>query len=552
MGYLDEEGLERVWDKIDNKFTVLKKNITHLEDNVAENNQKIDDFDKTVNGIIDDDTPSEKHVYSSEKTEALVSGIIDDEKISEDKTYSSYQIEKMIEEGGSGDTGVVISKEDYDKLPESERTNGTVYYTYDDPADTEGTDARSKIKKYYMEDEYKIYSAKLAEDPVRSGIYLIDKNVGYTFVHLTDLHMPATNTQAASDCIEIPFEIAKDVGADAVLCTGDYVYKTSNQDFDTFVNTVNKYNTPMMLCIGNHDVASYNNSQAYNKYIKPFYNRYNWIMPTSKYGEQPTFFKKTFEKTEQYNNYTNRLVVISLNQFIYRGDEYWDNHNHDASYTYVHWSQEEVDWLCDTLKSLPSGTGVIIMLHTPEYGYDMTNSEYNKFCQNKSRDVAYASMNWGAMPVYSIVDAFIKRTSLKKTFNNNSGVDGIKDGGSQVAANPSSITVDVDFSNVDKDTEFICYLGGHIHQDAVHYVKTGERGNINITTKQLFLCETCTSMSASINFGADLPRVADTNTRHAFNVYSIDRKNKLVKIVRIGSKYSYDMRVRDVMSIPYK
>ena len=49
----------------------------------------------------------------------------------------------------------------------------------------------------------------------------------------------------------------------------------------------------------------------------------------------------------------------------------------------------------------------------------------------------------------------------------------------------------------------------------------------------------------------DLGRVNTDSTQDAFNIYVIDRDNKIVKVVRIGSNITYDMKERKYMEIPY-
>ena len=68
---------------------------------------------------------------------------------------------------------------------------------------------------------------------------------------------------------------------------------------------------------------------------------------------------------------------------------------------------------------------------------------------------------------------------------------------------------------------------------------------------------TCTN---ALYGGSEYPYLADIQdqarnimdvTQDAFNVYIVDRENKVVKIVRIGNNETYQMEDRKYMEIPY-
>ena len=59
-----------------------------------------------------------------------------------------------------------------------------------------------------------------------------------------------------------------------------------------------------------------------------------------------------------------------------------------------------------------------------------------------------------------------------------------------------------------------------------------------------------TTYSALAN-ECDLPRGGVGPTQDAFNIYAVDRRNRTIKIARIGANITFGLDVRDYMSIPY-
>ena len=340
----------------------------------------------------------------------------------------------------------------------------------------------------------------------RTAVY--DGTIDYLepIVHITDTHGDAVRVQRA-------FDVASKIGA-AIVCSGDMVYYNSADDFEYMKTLVNSFNGKYIQCIGNHEARDYANEEdVYNRFIKPFENR--WNMPAG--VDYPTY--------SYYDDTANELRYISFNQYQCDGTT-----PHSQAYV----TQDQIDFLLDTMKNIPVNYGLIIVMHSPEQN-PVADASFDKFMQSYQ---LYTGISRLAI-LKDIVDAFITKTTINATYQN------------------GSLTVAEDFSNV-ASNEFICYMCGHLHIDAISYVP-------NTQEKQLLLNEICTNAwmhknnngTSGYNYPYfnelnDLARQEDSLNQDAFNVYIIDRRVKSVRICRIGSDIPADfIDKRDFMTIPY-
>jgi hypothetical protein len=188
-------------------------------------------------------------------------------------------------------------------------------------------------------------------------------------------------------------------------------------------------------------------------------------------------------------------------------------------------------------------------MHSPEDKVDTPN-EFKNWNQTvnwdgrSEDDYGYASSGLYVniiRPIKTIVDAFISKTSLSTSYNENT-ING---------NNGETVTINVDFSNCAAGVEFICYVTGHRHKDNIGYVHTA-------TNRQLMLNICCSNghypKSGSLSFaeGSDIPRGDRGVTQDAFNVYGIDRQSGRVKIARVGSNVNFEGIDRKFLLAPYK
>lgn len=302
-------------------------------------------------------------------------------------------------------------------------------------------------------------------------------------------------------------------GADVACITGDIVSYKPSQGLDWFSEMLLSHDVLPAVCTGNHDVydSEMTDSDVYDFMFDDI---------ASKIGN-------TTGKTWYYKDVTDKkLRVISINLFQYGGTERW----------YSHFTNEQLSWFVSALASTPEDYGIIILTHSPQVNIGSAKDpNYGDFFQNaRLYNNTFNAVN--GTPVYDIVDAFISRTTLSRTYTQ--------------TGSPDSVSVSADFTSVDSSVEFIAHLTGHFHQDSICYLP----GTVN---KQLMLNVVCTN---SIYGGSAYPYLADIqdigrcnsdSTQDAFNMYVIDRDTKTVKVIRVGSNITYEMHERKFMAIPY-
>ena len=307
------------------------------------------------------------------------------------------------------------------------------------------------------------------------------------------------------------YDVCDEIGVDCVCTTGDIVgYKPSN-GLDWYHDVINSSNSLSAICTGNHDV--YNDSWA----DEDVYS-FMFAPVAEKIGN-------TTGKTWYYTDIVSKkLRIMSINLYQYGGESRW----------YTHFTEEQLQWFVNSLLSVPSGYGVIVLMHAPQSSLSADSGHTTFWQTNRKYNNTHNSVS-GGVPVYDIIDAFISKTTLSKTYTQ--------------TGSPSSVSVSADFSNV-ASSEFIAYMTGHFHQDSITYVS-------GRTNKQLMLNVTC---GIGLYGGTQYPYYADISdiarectspSQDAFNAYVIDRDAKMVKVVRIGSNQTYDITEREYMSIAY-
>lgn len=340
-----------------------------------------------------------------------------------------------------------------------------------------------------------------------------------TFVHVTDIHGDEATFRNA-------YSVAELLNADAFIATGDIVYYYSTDSIDFVNRTVENKKTDFLMCVGNHDGFMFDPKEQYSKFIEPFAQTYGYKLDTS--VEYPTYYYKDYEN--------RKLRVIVVNQFEYDGKTSMKD-------TRLNYTQEQIDFLVQVLLDTPEGFGVIIAMHAPEK-VPVKDNRFPEFFQDKV--LLPEVSNIALTPLADMVDAFISKGSICKTYSN---LDG---------ATPSSITVSADFTNAKEGTEFIAFLNGHYHADAVSYVPStvNKQLCLNLTATNSWYGMAKSGISGDNNpyltEFSDLARVGGTPTHDAFNVYSVDREDKSIRITRIGSNMPYKMNCpREYMVIPY-
>lgn len=339
-----------------------------------------------------------------------------------------------------------------------------------------------------------------------------------TFSHTSDVHGDYARVKRFN-------EFSEKLGVSMACLTGDivgYNIHTDSNHFEWFHEIVKNSSVKWGVCVGNHDSHVGSGSSAYTMNDDDLYDIFYDDIAEDVGNE-------TGKLWYLYDDEVRSIRVISLD--LYQAGGVW---------TYTYFTQSQLSWLCDALASTPSGYGVVILMHAQQLSVVKDNS-YAKFFQTvRKGDSAehYNAIDNDGDPIGDIVNAFINKTTISKSYTQNSGAE--------------TLTVSGDFSSVPSGCEFICYMTGHFHQDTIGY-NPRPVGD----PKQLILNITC---GCSLYGGStykyladvsDLPRNSLDATQDAFNVYGIDRTNKVVRVARVGANLNNNFEIRDYMAIPY-
>lgn len=130
------------------------------------------------------------------------------------------------------------------------------------------------------------------------------------------------------------------------------------------------------------------------------------------------------------------------------------------------------------------------------------------------------------------------------SFVSDSGfVNATKTGSTSVDVTIDTAYLDVVDNLIDEGMEFICWLGGHVHEDYAGILDGHPRQIvINVTTAAI--------RSDKVQSG-EPRRIAGTSTQDAFNILSVNTDNKYIKLLRVGYNFDGYGRPIDMMTIDY-
>lgn len=326
------------------------------------------------------------------------------------------------------------------------------------------------------------------------------KNASPLFLHFSDIH-------GDSERLRRIYKYADEIGADAIINTGDTVVENATNSAKFAQDLDNGYSVPVYVAVGNHDaseLASY--SAEYEHNVKYYAEKYGYDESELPYYcvDLPTW----------------KIRLITLCQYNTNG-------------AVPEFSQEQLNWLISTLQNVPAGYGVVMLGHA---AYKWPNGGIIEgFTQTDALGYPwYGSYENIGNIVLPLVSAFIKRTtvSVSQSF-----------GGIMVSAT-------ADFSEVPSTAEFICHIHGHAHRDVVGYY-------MQDNVKQLTIgidCATAHSGDASsytYSFCSELARRFDNEQQDLFNLIGFDRVRKYVKVCRVGASLGINMRTRNPIIAQY-
>lgn len=284
-----------------------------------------------------------------------------------------------------------------------------------------------------------------------------------------------------------------------VATSGDIMSQTSHSavsgvytEYENCLKILSHINSDRFLAtIGNHD-GSWGTPVNGVYYLKDIGNRalYNEV-----YRRQATDFKRVFGKDGTYfyvDSLPQKVRFIMMNSHT-DGDGSSDS-NGNAVYNSMKnsvYGTEQLNWLTETLNSVPDGFTVIVMAHQP---------------LSTSKD---GSLTAGLLTAY--MD--------KTTYSASVGVQGSY-WGSGLNNEYTNVSVNCDFSKA--KGELAAFLHGHIHKDTVD------------TTTYSFPCISITTAGGDVRDENPVQRIPGTATETALDIVTIDKLNKKIYCTRLG------------------
>ena len=345
------------------------------------------------------------------------------------------------------------------------------------------------------------------------------KNKLFAMLVTTDVH---ECTRQLSSAIEyLNYYDAIDCG----VCLGDI--QQSNYiktDGTWYVNEVLKSKKPFLSVLGNHDVGNSSDAaisgtceMAFDKFIRPT------APVTGIENLDKSYFVKYFDEY--------KIAFIGLDNYRTPTDKD-ENGNYIIKRGVEGTSQEQIDWLIETLGNIPEGYHVIIGMHSFPYTATKIKCAFTQEYPPCFNSLPQGRTIYGDDNIFTdIVDAWVNGDKLDRAYEP-----------VQYKELCPTLTVKCDFSARGKG-DFVAYVSGHMHNDIVFRSAKYEY------QKGIVFAATATDNWQ--NYGSDLPRETDTKSEDAITVMSVNTDRRQIKLVRIGSDMTMEMTERKCMLIDY-
>lgn len=285
-------------------------------------------------------------------------------------------------------------------------------------------------------------------------------------VHCSDVHGDRYRHMHVLD-------YADSINADVVFNTGDSVAYNIADGGKFIPNDALNHQRPLMVSIGNHDMINTNAAGAFVEFISPLVTKCGYLASAGNAATENYYYIDDTVKSMRY---------ITL--FAYFG---------------VTMTQTQVDWFVATLASVPSGYGVVVIMHTADKQPTSISTVFDN-----------AVSEFTGLNLRGIVDLFIS-------------------GGSGSVVVNSSITAVCDFTSA-ASHEFICWCAGHSHADRI--------GVYDDTTNRQVVC--MVDAACAVQSSTPIPRGIEGCYQDSFNVLVVNRTTHKILVMKIGSNVKND------------
>lgn len=346
-----------------------------------------------------------------------------------------------------------------------------------------------------------IYALKRRYDGTQSSFVSTNTSDNLlVLAHITDVHCDVDRyTKVIQE-----LEKHKDY-INAIVMSGDLV-DTPNSTQWSAMTACETGTIPIYKCVGNHD-------RAFSSTQMSLANIYsNWNCTTN-----------TDELYHYVDFDTQGIRVIFLNQY-------------DTTSTTVsiagansHYSQDQIDWFITALQgALTNNYAVVVVLHTLAENAQGSPPYNDKGFYQKGLTLGTGSYVCDGAIIADIINAFQTAGSVSATYN--------------FTDTSESVTVSATFSSTGT---FVGYIYGHAHVDQIGYSQR-YANQLCLRSSALVVTSSIGRSEATANWKSryDVPRMIGTPSEIIVNLYGIDTKNQLVKVLRLGSDVTHDMEPR--------
>lgn len=289
---------------------------------------------------------------------------------------------------------------------------------------------------------------------------------------------------------------------------------TINSEVTSYMEKAVKYG--VYHTMGQHEVG-WSNSNVDNPTDKGYYKS-NCMSHDEVFNTFIAPMKSVWGLNDLTTNYyykdftNNKMRLISLYQY---NIPLYDDPNDSTKYKYMRSSawlgQEQLQWLINTLESVPEGYRVVIMMHQCENSIKDAGDNSNFFAAMVSGSNNIIS----GTPVMDIVQAYINKTTINKTYKPKEP--------SKYTESDFTVTVSGDFTNA--KGKFANFITGDSHQDSIGYAGDTTQRVLGIT-------------SSNQSYDCVVTPTAQSEHRRIITLLGYCYSKNFVKVGRIGQQYS--------------
>lgn len=364
-----------------------------------------------------------------------------------------------------------------------------------------------------------------------------------TFAHISDTHCTAVLHRSFDESIKVFNALSvnglnQGKNAKFLLHTGDVRNSNFTTGYSFVYESLSNLKGKMFVTAGNHDVGNSDvasrcgtDEEIYTQMIEPML--YEWALKSDG-GGTPHIEGKNFYFTDFSEEKIRFIMLYEYEQEFTLSAT--DPTRLKAFRGYRSFSQEQIDWFIEALRTTPNGYGVIVAKHQPEAINKVWDNPFNSNLakegirqQTHIYEMDKTTKNFDAIAI--IAQAFIDKTVINKrlwqpTFS----------------ANDGNLIISADFRERAANAEFVCYCSGHTHLDVV--------ARLRDYPDQLEL--TVGADNTHYTNGSDILQEEGGKSMMLANVYNIDRNRGYIYIVRIGADFSNTAQHRSFTAINYR